>query len=271
MKRKNNEIEAIYTKQQIWRKIVKGADKGMKDHNPETFNKQEKEQLPASWALNVEGRKMNDDEDDGPVEDAVCMCCFDGGTTEENSILFCDGCNATMHQACYGVPEVPQGDFFCDRCRSIRALAYTNDNILDKYDGKDIIKCSLCPQYHGGIKATTDGRWVHLCCALWSESSTIGDVNEMGPIDITNVPLQMPSRTDVIQRLHDLPPEYQDNQNPTISCFLCNVQGGFLKQCAHGTDCNTFFHPICAWFNGLYVKVNITDYSFKGILILILL
>jgi hypothetical protein len=31
-------------------------------------------------------------------EDAVCMCCFDGSSLEGNRILFCDGCNAALHQ-----------------------------------------------------------------------------------------------------------------------------------------------------------------------------
>ena len=42
------------------------------------------------------------------------------------------------------------------------------------------IKCCLCPLYHGGLKPTTDGRWVHFCCALWAnECTTIIDVNTM--------------------------------------------------------------------------------------------
>ena len=58
---------------------------------------------------------------------------------------------------------------------------------------RDWVKCALCPSYHGGMKATTDGRWVHLCCAWWSGCAVIQDLNEMSPIDISAIPLQAQS------------------------------------------------------------------------------
>jgi hypothetical protein len=102
------------------------------------------------------------------------MCCFDGTSVEGNRIMFCDGCNAAVHQACYGVTDIPEGDFFCDRCRGIQVLA-EDDEDFDIDNARDAIKCCFCPMYHGGIKPTTDGRWIHLCCAIWSgESSILG-------------------------------------------------------------------------------------------------
>lgn len=34
------------------------------------------------------------------------MVCMDGRVDEANQIMYCDGCNAALHQACYGVHEV---------------------------------------------------------------------------------------------------------------------------------------------------------------------
>lgn len=33
-----------------------------------------------------------------------------------NAILLCDGCDIAVHQACYGITNIPEGDWFCDGC-----------------------------------------------------------------------------------------------------------------------------------------------------------
>lgn len=81
-------------------KVATTTARGMKDHNEE-FNKSVLENIPASWVLRVDGRPApaNVEEDDKEGhEDAVCMCCFDGSSLEGNRIMFCDGCNAALHQ-----------------------------------------------------------------------------------------------------------------------------------------------------------------------------
>ena len=42
-----------------------------------------------------------------------------------------------------------------------------------------------CPMYHGGVKTTTDGRWVHLACAVWQDGIDIESVETMEPLQIT--------------------------------------------------------------------------------------
>jgi hypothetical protein len=189
--------------------------KGFKDQLPD-FNKSEEENLPASWTIQVNGRPAppkDDNDDDIEVhEDAVCMSCFDGSSMDGNKILFCDGCNASVHQICYGVSEIPEGDFFCDRCKYVKILYENEDSSIalafgnskassatpierDRFqiDGdkvKTVVMCCLCPLFHGAIKPTTDGRWVHLCCAIWAGNyAVIEDLSEMSTIYISKVPL----------------------------------------------------------------------------------
>ena len=151
-------IESLYLKQRNWRKVASTVMRGMKDHTAD-FNKIVLENVPASWVIRVDGRPKVDleaeDEDKDGQEDAVCMVCFDGSSLEGNKIMFCDGCNAAVHQACYGVTEIPEGDFFCDRCKAIQVLADEDDDgqgnpesYFDPDNARDAIKCCMCPLYH---------------------------------------------------------------------------------------------------------------------------
>ena len=185
-----------FRRQRAWGRVCRGILLGVKDQG-EDFNKPKEELVPASWTLQVAGRPMGKvAEPKSPVEsnlDALCMCCFDGGIHEANNILFCDGCNATMHQACYGVKEVPEGDYFCDRCQYLKDLELVS-SLAEKSPGisfrnaeslKDAVKCCLCPVYHGALKKTVDGQWVHVCCAIWSGLAVFDDVTEIQRIDIS--------------------------------------------------------------------------------------
>ena len=56
---------------------------------------------------------------DRPDEiDECCAVCFDGDSYDDNPILFCDKCNVAVHQLCYGIQKIPQGDWICKSCSS---------------------------------------------------------------------------------------------------------------------------------------------------------
>ena len=274
-------IESLYLKQRNWRKVASTIMRGMKDHTAD-FNKTVLENVPASWVIRVDGRPKVDleaeEEDKDGQEDAVCMVCFDGSSLEGNKIMFCDGCNAAVHQACYGVTEIPEGDFFCDRCKAIQVLADEDDDrqghseaYFDPDNARDAIKCCMCPLYHGGLKPTTDGRWIHLCCAIWSGDATILDLSEMSPIDVSCVSGQKyiegtdeednerkngGKRRGTAQGYHygqklNDPPSSSSSSNLSSreeeeeeadseineSCIFCGAFGGYVVQCS-GCDDN---------------------------------
>ena len=58
-------------------------------------------------------------------------------------------------------------------------------------EARTAIMCCLCPRQHGGLKKTVDGRWVHLCCAIWSKDAIITNLSDMGPVDVRDLPVQV--------------------------------------------------------------------------------
>jgi hypothetical protein len=50
-------------------------------------------------------------------EDVPCCVCGDREWEDGNAIVFCDGCSIAVHQECVGLPDVPEGEWLCDRCQ----------------------------------------------------------------------------------------------------------------------------------------------------------
>lgn len=62
----------------------------------------------------VKGSRANTEADED--DDEVCTICSKPDSAPPNEILFCDGCDMAVHQVCYGVSIIPEGDWLCRGC-----------------------------------------------------------------------------------------------------------------------------------------------------------
>lgn len=164
------------------------------------------------------------DSDDG--EDSKCAICDDGECENSNAIVFCDGCNLAVHQDCYGIPYIPEGQWLCRKCTVSPDRA---------------VSCILCPHEGGAFKQTTTGKWAHLLCATWIPETGVSNPVYMEPIDsVERIP----------------------KARWKLQCYLCRHRMGACIQCDN-RSCFTAFHVTCARKAGLLFRTERTRVSHR--------
>ncbi|KAF3925382.1 Peregrin [Orbilia brochopaga] len=125
--------------------------------------------IPKQSAHAAHIKRGNDDDDEDTSEDSRCQICDDGECENSNAIVFCDGCNIAVHQDCYGVPFIPEGQWLCRRCSLLAPRREVN--------------CIFCPNTDGAFKMTDSSLWSHLLCAIWIPEVTISNMVYMEPVE----------------------------------------------------------------------------------------
>uniref|UniRef100_A0A915PZJ6 PHD-type domain-containing protein n=1 Tax=Setaria digitata TaxID=48799 RepID=A0A915PZJ6_9BILA len=166
-----------------------------------------------------------------------CCVCADENGWESNPLVYCDGpnCEVAVHQGCYGIVEVPEGEWYCAKCADFIAHSQYNGNSGDVGEIRETPRCKLCPFGHGALKRTDNDEWAHVICALYIPEVRFGDVHSMDPVILSDVPLE----------------RFQQQ------CYLCMERGeekrAYLGACmpCNKPGCKKCFHVTCAQAEGL--------------------
>ncbi|KAI1823570.1 hypothetical protein F4861DRAFT_314615 [Xylaria intraflava] len=152
-------------------------------------------------------------------QDSKCAICDDGDCENTNAIVFCDGCDLAVHQECYGVPFIPEGQWLCRKCQLI---------------GRGVPTCIFCPNSDGAFKQTNSSKWAHLLCAMWIPEITLGNHTFMEPVmDVEKVP----------------------KSRWKLACYICNQPMGACIQCGNKA-CYQAFHVTCARRARLFLRMK---------------
>ncbi|KAH7360466.1 PHD-finger domain-containing protein [Rhexocercosporidium sp. MPI-PUGE-AT-0058] len=162
---------------------------------------------------------VNGEPQAGEEQDSKCAICDDGDCENTNAIVFCDGCDLAVHQECYGVPFIPEGQWLCRKCQLI---------------GRGIPTCIFCPNTDGAFKQTNASKWAHLLCAMWIPEVSLGNHTFMEPVmEVEKVP----------------------KTRWKLTCYLCNQRMGACIQCGN-KSCYQAFHVTCARRARLFLKMK---------------
>ncbi|KAM8795010.1 lysine-specific demethylase 4B [Eudromia elegans] len=152
-------------------------------------------------------------------------------------LISCAKCCLQVHASCYGIrPDLVNESWSCSRCSA----------------GAWAAECCLCNLRGGALQMTTDGRWIHIICAIAVPEAHFLNVIERHPVDISAIP----------------------EQRWKLKCVYCRKRmkklSGACIQCSY-EHCSTSFHVTCAHAAGVPIEpddwpyvVSITCFKHKA-------
>ena len=182
--------------------------------------------------------------------DANCAVCSSGEVGPSNQIVFCEYCNVAVHQHCYGVDCIPDGDWFCQPCTAVvpeetrkRVAASTAKEV-------QAVTCKLCPAKVGAVFPSDDAEtWVHTICA-----DVAGlDAAPLVSSDFGVAPSAVRVTAADLERAAARKPIYD-------ACIVCGEATASVALCAWET-CRKPLHASCAQSRACNIRCDRTKYN----------
>eukprot|EP01006_Ploeotia_vitrea_P050789 TRINITY_DN67502_c7_g4_i1.p1 TRINITY_DN67502_c7_g4~~TRINITY_DN67502_c7_g4_i1.p1 ORF type:complete len:1669 (-),score=925.38 TRINITY_DN67502_c7_g4_i1:37-4695(-) len=160
------------------------------------------------------------------VED-FCTVCSGELSLPDNPIMYCDGCDVTVHRECYGLAKEPRGGWKCELCSSSPSKQTARSTTArSRAAAAKAKQCVLCPRTDLVMKRCASdnrGKFAHVACAIW----------------MPGVSFQNESRRSGIQGTKNV-----ERARTTLKCMICNKKQGACIQCSYRA-CPVSFHASC--------------------------
>jgi protein AF-17/10 len=187
-----------------------------------------------------------------------CCVCSDDIGYADNELVYCDGkrCQVAVHQGCYGIITIPEGNWFCRRCeqKNILKIQYLHGVITKKEFKNECnkIHCQFCPLKEGAIKLADNSKWAHVICALYIPETYFANVRTMENIITKHL------RSDRLNKKCSICENSPDFSNRMLKGLPTQNKSnnqfksiGAYVNCANKSGCKRWFHVTCAQISGL--------------------
>ncbi|KAG6949575.1 hypothetical protein JG688_00014566 [Phytophthora aleatoria] len=187
--------------------------------------------LPPVKPIKTKEKKAED-------EEMLCGVCCAPDSLENDPIVICDVCGVAVHQTCYRLAAVPEGDWYCHPCRQYLDSQDIEKNLIPTHE----LECEVCCSKAGAMAPTIDGGWVHVACSMFLPELYVQEKPAsrfQGPLD----DLQVVCGVDKLK------------QRRKLRCCFCKKSNekGACAQCAVG-KCTVAYHALCALRNGIKLR-----------------
>ncbi|KAG7378492.1 hypothetical protein PHYPSEUDO_009983 [Phytophthora pseudosyringae] len=171
-------------------------------------------------------------------EEVLCGVCCAPDSLENDPIVICEVCGVAVHQTCYRLAAVPDGDWYCHPCRQYLDSQDIEKNLIPTHE----LECDACCTKAGAMVPTVDGGWVHVACSMFLPELYVQDKHAsrfQGPLDDLQV----------VCGVDKLKPRRR------LRCCFCkkSYEKGACAQCAVG-KCVVAYHALCALRNGIKLR-----------------
>lgn len=171
-----------------------------------------------------------------------CAICTTQKESEGNLILVCNGCNLSVHQECYGVPNLEKFTSIEEALKSfyfLDSLWFCRKCLFFK---ETVPKCKYCNMDGNAYKQIYNTkRWGHVLCVRFIDTLSFSNLVFLEPIEELKCEDSKPEVKKTSQPVKEVPQR---------TCFICNYRKGGVIKCANKT-CGLYYHVTCG-INALY-------------------
>ncbi|KAF1318081.1 Phd finger protein, partial [Globisporangium splendens] len=114
----------------------------------------------------------------GAEEDVACSVCFEGDSIEGDAIVICELCNTAVHQTCYRIEYLPEGDWYCHPCSRYLKEQDIEKNVTPPHE----LECVACMTKGGAMVPTVEGKWMHMSCSMFLPELYVRRVGTQGEV-----------------------------------------------------------------------------------------